>query len=33
MFDEGIVDETDTREGLNVQNEPLGNMPDKPSRQ
>lgn len=33
MFDEGIVDETDTREGLNAQNEPLGNMPDKPSRQ
>ena len=33
MFDEGIVDEADTREGLNSQNEPLGNMPDKPARQ
>jgi hypothetical protein len=33
MFDEGIVDQTDTREGLNSQNSPLGNMPDKPSRQ
>ncbi|MES2473317.1 MAG: DUF3775 domain-containing protein [Pseudomonadota bacterium] len=33
MFDEGIVDDADTREGLNAQNEPLGNMPDKPARQ
>jgi hypothetical protein len=33
MFDEGIVDDSDTREGLNSQNEPLGNMPDKPARQ
>ena len=33
MFDEGIVDDADTREGLNAQNEPLGNMPDKPQRQ
>ena len=33
MFDEGIVDEIDTREGLNNENEPLGNMPDKPARQ
>jgi hypothetical protein len=32
-FDEGIVDETDTREGLNSENEPLGNMKDKPARQ
>ncbi len=33
MFDEGIVDDADTREGLSSQNEPLGNMPDKPQRQ
>jgi hypothetical protein len=33
LFDEGIVDDADTREGLNVENEPLGNMPDKPARQ
>lgn len=33
MFDEGIVDDADTREGLNSENEPLGNMPDKPARQ
>ena len=32
-FDEGIVDETDTREGLNSEDEPLGNMKDKPARQ
>ncbi len=33
MFDEGIVDDSDTREGVDGENEPLGNMPDKPSRQ
>ena len=33
MFDEGIVDDSDTREGLNTEDEPLGNMPDKPARQ
>ena len=33
MFDDGIVDQDDKREGLNSENEPLGNMPDKPSRQ
>ncbi len=33
MFDEGIVDTDDTREGLNDEDEPLGNMPDKPARQ
>jgi hypothetical protein len=32
-FGEGIVDDSDTREGLNSENEPLGNMPDKPARQ
>lgn len=32
-FDEGIVDDADTREGLNAENAPLGNMPDgKPDR-
>jgi hypothetical protein len=32
-FDEGIVDDSDEREGLNAENEPLGNMPDgKPDR-
>jgi hypothetical protein len=29
MFDEGIVDDSDTREGLNQENAPLGNMPDR----
>ena len=29
MFDEGIVDESDTTEGVNEEDEPLGNMPDK----
>jgi hypothetical protein len=29
MFDEGIVDMADAREGLNAEDEPLGNMPDK----
>lgn len=33
LFDEGIVDDSDTREGLNSEDEPLGNMPDKPARQ
>ena len=33
MFDEGIVDDADTREGVDGENEPLGNTPDKPSRQ
>jgi hypothetical protein len=28
LFDEGIVDEGDTTEGVNAENEPLGNMPD-----
>jgi hypothetical protein len=29
MFDDGIVDDTDEREGLNAEDEPLGNMPDR----
>ena len=33
MFDEGIVDDADTREGVDDENEPLGNTPDKPRRQ
>ena len=33
MFEETIVDMADTREGLNAENEPLGNMPDKPAGQ
>jgi hypothetical protein len=33
MFDEGIVDTDDTREGVDAENEPLGNMTDKPARQ
>lgn len=33
MFDEGIVDDSDTREGLNSEDDPLGNMPDRPPRQ
>ena len=33
MFDEGIVDDADTREGIDGENEPLGNTPDKPKRQ
>ena len=32
-FDEGIVDDADTREGLDGEDEPLGNMKDKPQRQ
>ncbi len=33
MFDEGVVDDSDTREGLDSEDEPLGNMTDKPARQ
>jgi hypothetical protein len=33
LFDEGIVDDSDTREGLDGENEPLDHMRDKPSRQ
>ena len=33
MFEDGIVDDADTREGLDDENEPLGNMKDKPKRQ
>ena len=33
LFDEGIVDDSDTREGLYAEDEPLGNMKDKPPRQ
>jgi hypothetical protein len=29
LFDEGIVDDSDEREGLNDEDEPLGNMPDR----
>jgi len=32
-FGEGIVDDEDDREGLDSENEPLGNMTDKPTRQ
>jgi hypothetical protein len=30
MFDDGIVDDSDTREGLDNEDEPLGNMKDAP---
>ena len=33
QFDEGIVDDGDKREGLNREDEPLGNMRDRPPRQ
>jgi hypothetical protein len=33
MFDDGIVDDSDEREGLDNEDEPLGNMTDKPKRQ
>jgi hypothetical protein len=33
MFDQGIVDDNDTRESLDAEDEPLGGMKDKPSRQ
>ena len=32
-FDEGIVDDADKREGFDSEDEPLGNMKDKPARQ
>ena len=32
-FDEGIVDDSDTREGLDSEDEPLDGMRDKPQRQ
>jgi hypothetical protein len=33
LFDEGIVDDSDTREGVDSENEPLDHMKDKPTRQ
>jgi len=33
MFGEGIVDDSDAREGVDGEDEPLGNMTDKPVRQ
>jgi hypothetical protein len=33
MFDEGIVDDSDAREGVDGENEPLDHMKDKPARQ
>jgi len=33
MFDDGIVDDADTREGLDDEDEPLGSMKNKPKRQ
>lgn len=33
MFDEDIVDDADAREGLDSEDEPLGNMRGKPKRQ
>jgi hypothetical protein len=33
LFDEGVVDDGDTREGLDGEDEPLGNMTDRPPRQ
>src|ERR1700722_13780204 len=33
MFDDGIVDADDKREGLDAEDEPLGDMTDKPKRQ
>jgi len=33
LFDEGIVDDSDTSEGVDGEDEPLGNMKDKPPRQ
>src|ERR1700742_4216269 len=33
LFDDGIVDDSDDREGLDSEDEPLGNMRDKPKRQ
>ena len=33
MFDDGIVDDADTREGLDREDEPLGSLKNKPKRQ
>jgi len=33
LFDEGIVDDSDRTEGVDSENESLGNMTDKPARQ
>jgi Protein of unknown function (DUF3775) len=33
MFDESIVDSSDKTEGVDSENEPLGNTPDRPGRQ
>jgi hypothetical protein len=33
LFDDRIVDDSDKREGLDGEDEPLGNMKDKPKRQ
>ena len=33
MFDEGIVDDANKSEGVDGENEPLGNMRDKLARQ
>ena len=33
MFDEGIVDDSDTTEGVNAENAPLGNTPERTARQ
>lgn len=33
MFDEGIVDDANKTEGVDGENEPLGNMRDKLARQ
>ena len=33
LFDEGIVDDSDIREGLDSEDEPLGGMQDRPPRQ
>ncbi len=33
LFDDGIVDDSDETEGVDSENEPLGNMTDKPARQ
>jgi hypothetical protein len=33
MFGEGIVDQDDTTEGVDAENEPLGNTADRPPRQ
>ena len=33
LFDEGVVDDADDREGLDDEDEPLGNMSEKPANQ